>query len=47
MKPKRLVALAAISLASCATRPATPVPLADVDTAWTRVEKGRRIVFTI
>jgi len=24
-----------------------PVPLAQVETAWTRVEKGRRIVFTI
>jgi NADPH:quinone reductase-like Zn-dependent oxidoreductase len=24
-----------------------PVPLADVETAWTRVEKGRRIVFTV
>jgi D-arabinose 1-dehydrogenase-like Zn-dependent alcohol dehydrogenase len=23
-----------------------PVPLADVESAWTRVEKGRRIVFT-
>jgi NADPH:quinone reductase-like Zn-dependent oxidoreductase len=26
---------------------ADPVPLADVETAWNRVEKGRRIVFTI
>lgn len=24
-----------------------PVPLADVEAAWTRVEKGRRIVFTV
>ena len=24
-----------------------PVPLADVEAAWNRVEKGRRIVFTI
>jgi len=23
-----------------------PVPLADVESAWNRVEKGRRIVFT-
>ena len=26
---------------------AEPVPLAEVETAWDRVEKGRRIVFTI
>jgi len=26
---------------------AEPVPLAQVESAWTRVEKGRRIVFTI
>jgi NADPH:quinone reductase-like Zn-dependent oxidoreductase len=26
---------------------AEPVPLADVETAWNRVEKGRRIVFTV
>jgi hypothetical protein len=24
-----------------------PVPLADVEAAWSRVEKGRRIVFEI
>jgi D-arabinose 1-dehydrogenase-like Zn-dependent alcohol dehydrogenase len=24
-----------------------PVPLAEVETAWNRVEKGRRIVFTV
>jgi len=24
-----------------------PVPLAEVEPAWNRVEKGRRIVFTI
>jgi hypothetical protein len=24
-----------------------PVPLTEAETAWTRVEKGRRIVFTI
>jgi hypothetical protein len=26
---------------------AEPVPLAEVETAWNRVEKGRRIVFTV
>jgi hypothetical protein len=26
---------------------AEPVPLSDVETAWSRVEKGRRIVFTV
>jgi len=24
-----------------------PVPLAEVESAWNRVEKGRRIVFTV
>ncbi|MGA3102686.1 MAG: hypothetical protein ABSD61_12555 [Terracidiphilus sp.] len=24
-----------------------PIPLAEVETAWDRVEKGRRIVFTV
>jgi D-arabinose 1-dehydrogenase-like Zn-dependent alcohol dehydrogenase len=24
-----------------------PVPLADVESAWNRVEKGRRVVFTV
>ncbi len=27
--------------------PVEPVPLADVQEAWNRVEKGRRIVFTV
>ena len=26
---------------------AEPVPLADVEAAWSRVEKGSRIVFTV
>jgi hypothetical protein len=36
-----LAAAGSLSLA------AEPIPLSDVEAAWNRVEKGRRIVFTV
>jgi NADPH2:quinone reductase len=39
-----LFAMAAVGTLKVAVE---PVPLADVETAWDRVEKGRRIVFTV
>ena len=40
----KLFALAAVGTLKVDTE---PVPLAEVETAWNRVEKGRRIVFTV
>ncbi|MGH9600029.1 MAG: hypothetical protein ACRD27_09190 [Terracidiphilus sp.] len=42
-----LSALFSIAAESKLTVATQPVPLAEVEQAWGRVEKGRRIVFTV
>jgi NADPH2:quinone reductase len=39
--------LFALAAAGSLTIAVEPVPLADVEAAWNRVEKGRRIVLTV